>query len=135
MKDIRQIASVVQLLIREKRNIAFVFAELTRDVMDLINGKAITFLQRAVPWELGPINEAEVAISMQESFEESGSSVTGDPLAFLTSVTEGYPYLIQLAGSYVWETSWRHRERSTDVGGLMSSLEAPLRRHGFTKVF
>lgn len=47
--DMRAIASTVQLLIGEKVDIALAFAGLPAGVMDLINGKALTFLRRAVP--------------------------------------------------------------------------------------
>lgn len=45
--DMRAIASAVQLLIGEKVDIALAFAGLPAGVMDLINGKALTFLRRA----------------------------------------------------------------------------------------
>lgn len=36
--------------------------------MDLINGKALTFLRRALSEDLAPINQVEVALSMGDSF-------------------------------------------------------------------
>ena len=62
--DMRAIASTVQLLIGEKVDIALAFAGLPAGVMDLINGKALTFLRRALPEDLAPINQVEVALSM-----------------------------------------------------------------------
>ncbi len=50
--DMRAIASAVQLLIGEKVDIALAFAGLPAGVMDLINGKALTFLRRALPEDL-----------------------------------------------------------------------------------
>lgn len=41
------IASCVQLMIRERQNIAFVFAGVTTGVLDLLNNKSLTFLRRA----------------------------------------------------------------------------------------
>ena len=43
--EMRTIAANVQYLIRQQQNIALVFAGLTTGVLDLLNGKALTFLR------------------------------------------------------------------------------------------
>ena len=73
--DMRAIASAVQLLIGEKVDIALAFAGLPAGVMDLINGKALTFLRRALPEDLVPINQVEVALSIGDSFIATGSTI------------------------------------------------------------
>ena len=50
--DIREIATAVQFMIRENQNIALVFAGITTGVLDILNGKSVTFLRRAKPEEL-----------------------------------------------------------------------------------
>lgn len=114
-EDVRLIASTVQLLTGEKVNIAFVFAGLTTGVMDLINGKAMSFLQRAQPEDLTKISGLEVELSLKESFSESGLSLGGGELEQVAKATYGYAYLIQLVGFYVWDRANRHREASTSV--------------------
>lgn len=39
--------------------------------MDLINGKALTFLRRALPEDLAPINQVEVALSMSSTISNT----------------------------------------------------------------
>lgn len=73
--DMRAIASAVQLLIGEKVDIALAFAGLPAGVMDLINGKALTFLRRALPEDLVPINQVEVALSIGDSFIATGLTI------------------------------------------------------------
>lgn len=114
-EDVRLIASTVQLLTGEKVDIAFVFAGLTTGVMDLINGKAMSFLQRAQPEDLTKISELEVELSLKESFSESGLSLGGDELERVAKATYGYAYLIQLVGFYVWDRTNKHRKASTSV--------------------
>ena len=58
--DLRDIANVVQFLIRDEQSIAFVFAGITTGVMDILNGKSLTFLRRAKPEELDAIPLDEV---------------------------------------------------------------------------
>ena len=107
--DMRAIASAVQLLIGEKVDIALAFAGLPAGVMDLINGKALTFLRRALPEDLAPINQVEVALSMGDSF------IANDLLSRAAKATKGYAYLVQLVGYSIWQRANLHRVKSANV--------------------
>lgn len=109
------VAHAVQHLIREGRNVAFVFAGLPMGVADLINSKAMTFLRRAVSEELGSINMREVSLSLGDSFKSSGLTISDQALATVASATGGYPYLIQLVGYYVWQRAYVHVGSSAEV--------------------
>lgn len=109
----REIATSVQHLIRERKNIAFVFAGITTGVLDLINGKALTFLRRAKAEELGPIPLNEVASAMKATIEKSGLRIDDDALEIATETTCGYAYLIQLVGYHVWRAGKAHADTST----------------------
>lgn len=110
--DVRQLASSVQHLIRERQNIAFAFAGLTTGVMDLINGKALTFLRRAMAEELAAIPIKEVASSMERTIEVAGLEIGGDVLDYVARQTSGYAYLIQLVGYRVFAVARRHASES-----------------------
>lgn len=111
----RTIATTVQLLIGEKVNIALAFAGLPAGVMDLINGEALTFLRRALPEALTTINQVEVAISLRDSFAESGLLLDGQPLEMAARATKGYAYLIQLVGYSVWQRADLNRGKRATV--------------------
>lgn len=113
--DMQYIASSIQHLIREKTNVALVFAGLPSGVMDLINGKAMTFLRRAVGVELRLIGEAEIGISLRKSFAQTKLTLEGDVMKKAAAATGGYAYLIQLVGFYVWEQANAHRGSSAVV--------------------
>ena len=115
VEEMRIIASTVQLLIGEKANIALAFAGLPSGVMDLINGKALTFLRRAVPEDLAPINQIEIALSLSDSFNATGLSLDGDLLSKAARATKGYAYLVQLVGYSIWQRANLHREKTTLV--------------------
>ena len=104
------VAHAVQHLIREGKDVAFVFAGLPMGVADLINGKAMTFLRRALSEELGAINIQEVSLSLGDSFRGTGMDVSKDVLSELAEATGGYPYLIQLVGYYVWQRARIHHD-------------------------
>lgn len=115
VEDMQRIASAVQHLIREKVDIALIFAGLPSGVMDLINGEALTFLRRALSEALQKINLVEVEISFRDSFEATGLKIENEELSRLAAATEGYAYLIQLVGYYVWQRADLHRAESNIV--------------------
>ena len=83
--------------------------------MDLINGKALTFLRRALPEDLVPINQVEVALSMGDSFVATGLTIEDDLLSRAAKATKGYAYLVQLVGYSIWQRANLHRTKSAIV--------------------
>lgn len=113
--EFRELATTVQHLIRERVNIAFVFAGITTGVMNLINGRALTFLRRAKAEELASIPIDEVADSFRETFDKAGFEVRRDILDRMATSTLGYAYLIQLVGYGVFAQAKRHAKTSRVV--------------------
>lgn len=113
--DMRVIASAVQLLIGEKVDIALAFAGSPAGVMDLTNSKALTFSCRALPEDLAPINQVEVALSMGDSFIATGLTIEDDLLSRAAKATKGYAYLAQLVGYSIWQRANLHRVESANV--------------------
>ena len=113
--DIREIATAVQFMIRENQNIALVFAGITTGVLDILNGKSVTFLRRAKPEELDAIPLDEVRDSLRDTIANSGFQIEEEALALATDATQGYAYLIQLVGYYVWRTAWLRGRGSDDA--------------------
>lgn len=113
--DMQVIASAVQHLIREKKNIAMVFAGITTGVLDMINGPSLTFLRRAKSEELDSLPVAEVAAAMQLSFKKTGMKIEGETLNRVAAATSGYAFLTQLVGYYVWRRSAKHRDDTAFV--------------------
>lgn len=83
--------------------------------MDLINGKALTFLRRALPEDLAPINRVEVALSMGDSFVATGLTIEDNLLSRAAKATKGYAYLVQLVGYSIWQRANLHRAKSAIV--------------------
>lgn len=83
--------------------------------MDLINGKALTFLRRALPEDLAPINQVEVALSMGDSFVATGLTIEDNFLSRAAKATKGYAYLVQLVGYSIWQRANLHRAKSAIV--------------------
>ena len=113
--DIREIATAVQFMIRENQNIALVFAGITTGVLDILNGKSVTFLRRAKPEELDAIPLDEVRDSLRDTIANSGFQIEEKALALATDATQGYAYLIQLVGYHVWRTAWLRGRKGDDA--------------------
>lgn len=118
VEGVREIAVAIQHLIRERRNIAFVFAGLTAGVMNLLDENGPTFLRRAYPEELDTIPVSEVEAALRATFEKNGVRIDEDALASAADSTAGYAYLIQLVGYNIW------RAAQVRTGGEFDAVSA-----------
>lgn len=127
-EEMRELAAVVQHLIRERLNIALAFAGLTTGVLDLVNGDALTFLRRALPEELASIPIEQVSFALRQSIEKSGLSIEDGALQNAAEKTVGYAYLIQLIGYHVWKAGKAHASESVtiDENDAKSGIQAAL---------
>lgn len=116
-EDMTVIATNVQYMIREKQNIGLLFAGITTGVLDLLNGKGLTFLRRATIEELTNIPVDEVASAFAKSIRESGLDIDESALEYAAEATAGYAYLIQLVGYYIWREGRRHAAESLIIDG------------------
>lgn len=102
--EFRALSIAMQHLIREGRNIAFVFAGLPSAVNGVLSDGAITFLQRAERYHLGAVPTGKVLKAFEESFGGE-KKADGKTLARLANATHGYPFMIQLVGYWTWRVS------------------------------
>jgi hypothetical protein len=97
-------------------------------VSDLLNEGVATFLRRADRINLHEAAIAEVTASYSELFSEGGISLSPDLINEAAEATEGYPFLIQLVGYYLWleagKANWKLDENS-----VHSALTAAQRRN------
>jgi len=102
--EMREFATTYQHLIREEYDVALLMAGLPSSVNDVLNDKVLTFLRRAHRVELESIAIKAVEIAYEQAFDQAGRYFSGTALQTAAKSTEGYPYLIQLLGFYLFKS-------------------------------
>jgi hypothetical protein len=102
--EMREFATTYQHLVREEYEVALLAAGLPNSVQAVLNDKILTFLQRAHRVHLENIDPRIVALTYQHTFAEARREFAGTSLEQAATATQGYPYLIQLIGFFLWNT-------------------------------
>lgn len=125
--DLRDLAAIVQHLVREDREIALAMAGLPSAVSDLLNDDVLTFLRRASRFELGDVGLDHVAEALRHSITDSGGVIDDDALEEAAAATGGYPFMIQLVGYHVWRSA---SASSIDLADVRAGVSAARSRLG-----
>ncbi|MFP3579689.1 AAA family ATPase [Arthrobacter sp. fls2-241-R2A-200] len=131
--EISQLAADVQHFIRDGLPIGLVFAGLPSAVSDLLNEGVATFLRRADRINLHEAAIGEVTTSYQELFREGGIDIPDELTAEAAEATEGYPFLIQLVGYYLWMAAERAGSK-LDQAAVSQAIAAARRRNALVVV-
>jgi hypothetical protein len=112
--EMREFAITYQHLIREGYDISLMMAGLPSSVSDVLNDKVLTFLRRAHQVHLSNVSVEAVEVAFDKAFGKGGFAFTKGALTEAADSTQGYPYLIQLIGYYLWKDA-KKRINSVDV--------------------
>jgi len=100
--EMREFAATYQHLVREEYDVALLMAGLPSSVNDVLNDKILTFLRRAHRVELENIAIKAVEIAFEQAFSKAGRGFSGKALTESANATDGYPYLMQLLGYFLF---------------------------------
>jgi len=101
-QEMREFATTYQHLVREEYDVALMMAGLPSSVNDVLNDEILTFLRRARRVELENIDTMAVEVAFEQAFSSADRSFKGNALRESAGSTEGYPYLIQLLGYFIF---------------------------------
>lgn len=123
--DLVAIATAVQHVIRDedltdmpddqKHGIAFVFAGMSSVIDDLVNDEVLTFLRRCVRHDLGDVPIPDVKNAYIATVTESGKRLAATDAMRAAKASDGFPYMIQLVGYYMWQAA--QVRRSDEISG------------------
>lgn len=101
-EDLHQLTDTIQDLVRDELPVALAVAGLPFEIAELLDLPGTTFLRRAMPIQLGPLPDDEVARTLEATAATGGRSFTAEALARGVESCAGYAYLIQVIGSISW---------------------------------
>ncbi|OZG59407.1 ATPase AAA [Bifidobacterium tissieri] len=125
--DMVAIATTVQHLTSEDRNIAFVFAGLPSMASKWLNDDVMTFLRRAQPERLGDVPLTDVSQAFTDTFTSTGMLLEGEALSHATHATAGYPFMIQLVGYHIWRVAKRRHQQEDSITVTIEDAETGVR--------
>lgn len=126
--ELAALAANVQHFIQDRLPIGLVFAGLPSAVSDLLNEGVATFLRRADKIDLHAAAVRDVEASYLQVFEAAGFTIAPDLVRRSAAATEGYPFLIQLVGYFLWREAEKH-DGHLDAAAVDRAVAAAGRRN------
>jgi len=122
-EQMREFIIAYQHFVREGYDVQLVMAGLPNAVSDLLNDQVLTFLRRSNRIYLKNIPIKLVEFEFQDVFSEGKIKISQKVLEQLSEATDGYPYLFQLIGYYLWtsingEVRQKDVERATEIAKI-----------------
>lgn len=115
MADMVALVTTIQHVIRDedmrdvsdsdKHGVAFVFAALPSLMDELLHERVLTFLRRSVQHDLGLVAYPDVRSAYIEVVREGGLAIDSEVAELAAEASDGYPYMIQLVGYYMWRAA------------------------------
>ena len=115
MADMVALATTIKHVIRDedmrdvsdsdKHGVAFVFAALPSLMDELLHERVLTFLRRSVQHDLGLVAYPDVRSAYIEVVREGGLAIDSEVAELAAEASDGYPYMIQLVGYYMWRAA------------------------------
>ncbi|KAA8827882.1 ATP-binding protein [Bifidobacterium tissieri] len=135
-EDLVAIATAVQHVITDadesnvpdadKKGVAIVFAGLPYMINELLDNEVTTFLRRALRRELDNVPLPDVKNAYLETIEDSGKTIDAADALDAARLSEGYPYMVQLIGYYMWQAAQRRRSDVIDTSDVETALSDAL---------
>ena len=103
--QLHEIAQLLQDLARRGRETMVAAAGVRVGVDRLLENEKTTFLRRAHRVELGRVDVGTAAEAIRMTVADTSRTISPEAAVRAAEISEGYPYLIQLAGSKAWRSS------------------------------
>jgi hypothetical protein len=124
--DLRELGAIIQHAFREERPLAFAAAGLPSAVNDLLSDDVLTFLRRAERFHLGPVDMPDASEALERPIMAAGRGINESALVDATAATGGYPFLIQLVGFHLWNTTDAPTFTRDDVATAVAAARSRL---------
>lgn len=122
------LATAMQLVVQEqdltdlpddrKKGVAFVFAGVPSLVDEYLDDKVLTFLRRCQRHDLGAIPMPDIRNGYMRVALDNGKTMDEDVAMRAAEATLGFPYMVQLVGYYLWQSSDTRRSAVISMGDV-----------------
>lgn len=127
---LHELATAVQDLNRDDFDIAFAAAGLPSGIEDLLQLDGTTFLRRAERVHLTRLDDDSSQRLLRETSELGGRPMTPEAAALAAQIAQGYPYLLQVAGSVTWARARVNDSPMISENHVAGSRDEIVRRMG-----
>ncbi|MBQ6334615.1 MAG: ATP-binding protein [Erysipelotrichaceae bacterium] len=114
LEEMVDLAAIYQLLRQRYPRTSLVMAGLPANIYDLLNNKSVSFLRRARQRFLGRIPDQEIELSFKKTLEKGGKQIDDKDLKQIVKTIDGFAYMMQLTGYYIWEASGEKTKISSE---------------------
>jgi hypothetical protein len=113
LRELSRFALEVSHAIQDGANVMIAFAGIKVDLEALLNQEEhTTFLRRSRELDFRRLSPNETRHVLAESIRIGGKTIAPEALNLLVSISQGYPYLVQLAGDFAWRSGNTSKEIS-----------------------
>ncbi|GAO99415.1 P-loop NTPase family protein [Fructobacillus ficulneus] len=124
---LRAIGTAFQQWQRHNYNVMIIVAGLPSLTSKIGQDKALSFLSRSARYRTTPLDQDQVATMYYQTFQTADIPISQPLATAMAQASQGYPYLVQLLGSYIWsQVKLDHRPPS--LPEALANAEADLER-------
>lgn len=132
--EMREFATIYQLMRRNNFFITLIMTGLPDKVSELQNEDVLTFLLRSGHITLEPLDLLRMKFSYRKAFTAGGRNIDDQVLTQMIKMTNGYAYGFQLLGYLVWETNAKNITTQT-LADVTQEYQEMLYRNVYTKIY
>ena len=103
--ELETLTQAFQHFLTEGKPAALVMAGLPSEVSAMVSSKIVSFLRRARHRPIGRIGNADVEVALRKTLADEGATINEDAMAAAVAAIDGFPYMLQLVGYWMWEES------------------------------
>jgi hypothetical protein len=104
LRELSRFALEISHALSDGANIMVVFAGVKVNLEALLDQEHTTFLRRSKELDFRRLSPDETRYVLSETVRIGGRQIDEDALDLLVQTSQGYPYLLQLAGDYAWRS-------------------------------
>lgn len=105
LRELSRFALEISHALEEGANIVVAFAGVKIDLDELLKQPHTTFLRRSRELDFRRLSPSETQRVLKETTQMGGRQMDDDAAVKLMTISQGYPYLVQLAGDYAWRNN------------------------------